>query len=237
MRLTLPAAILGAALILAFTFAANSIGSALLETRAMERSVTVKGLSEREYIADTVIWPIQFTSASNDVNEIYQDIEESKSKVIAFLLLKGVNAEEISTSSPNITDKSAQRYGGSGPAPFRYTATQTITVYSSKVEAIREIMSSLSELGKQGIVLNGDDYQSQPDYMFTRLNEIKPEMIEEATIKAREVAQKFAEDSQSELGKIKRASQGQFTIGSRDRHNPHLKTIRVVSTVEYYLSD
>ncbi|MBW2072165.1 MAG: SIMPL domain-containing protein, partial [Deltaproteobacteria bacterium] len=72
---------------------------------------------------------------------------------------------------------------------------------------------------------------------FTGLNKIKPEMIQEATAKAREVALKFAEDSKSKLGKIKRASQGQFSIKPRDKNNPHLKKIRVVSTVEYYLSD
>jgi hypothetical protein len=98
-------------------------------------------------------------------------------------------------------------------------------------------MSSLSELGKKGIVFTGGNYESQTEYIFNRLNDIKPEMIEEATRKAREVAQKFAGDSQSTLGKIKRASQGQFSIKSRDKNNPHIKRIRVVSTVEYYLSD
>ena len=83
----------------------------------------------------------------------------------------------------------------------------------------------------------GNDYQGRTEYLFTRLNDVKPEMIEEATTKAREVAEKFAQDSQSKLGKIKRASQGQFSINDRDRQNPHIKKIRVVSTVEYYLSD
>ena len=98
-------------------------------------------------------------------------------------------------------------------------------------------MSSLSELGQQGIVFTGDNYQSQTEYIFTRLNEIKPEMIEQATRKAREVAVKFASDSDSKLGKIKSASQGQFSISERDKNNPHIKKIRVVSTVVYYLSD
>ncbi len=62
-------------------------------------------------------------------------------------------------------------------------------------------------------------------------------MVEEATMKAREVAKKFAKDSNSSLGKIKGATQGQFSISPRDRHNPHIKKIRVVSTVEYYFSD
>ena len=62
-------------------------------------------------------------------------------------------------------------------------------------------------------------------------------MIQEATTKARQVAIKFAEDSQSKLGKIKKASQGQFSINPRDRNNPHIKKLRVVSTVKYYLSN
>ncbi len=98
-------------------------------------------------------------------------------------------------------------------------------------------MKALSKLGKQGIVFTAGNYQTQTEYIFTRLNEVKPEMIEEATRKAREVAQKFASDSQSALGKIKRASQGQFSILPRDKNNPHIKKIRVVSTIEYYLSD
>ncbi len=121
-------------------------------------------------------------------------------------------------------------------AEFRYTASQTVTVYSANVELVRKVMGMLSELGKQGIVFTGG-YQSQAEYLFTRLNEVKPVMIEQATRKAREVAQKFAEDSDSQLGKIRRASQGQCSIGDRDRNNPHIKKVRVVSTVEYYLSD
>ncbi|WP_422490326.1 hypothetical protein [Endozoicomonas sp. ALE010] len=98
-------------------------------------------------------------------------------------------------------------------------------------------MGNLSDLGREGIVFTGGHYGSQPEYLFTRLNDVKPEMIEEATRKAREVAEKFASDSQSELGKIKRASQGQFSISDRDRNNPHIKKVRVVATIEYYLSD
>jgi hypothetical protein len=86
-------------------------------------------------------------------------------------------------------------------------------------------------------VITGGNYNSQTDYIFTRLNDVKPEMIEEATKKAREVAEKFASDSQSSLGNIKRASQGQFSISARDKNNLHIKKVRVVSTVEYYLSD
>ncbi len=213
------------------------LGKAAIDFKQYERSVTVKGLSEREYDADVVIWPIQFTAADNDLESLYGSIDRSTSRIRTFLAEKGVSPEAITLSTPSITDKSAQQYGGSARPEYRYTALQTVTVYSHDITGVRSIMSSLSELGKEGIVFTGGDYQSQTEYIFTRLNEVKPEMVEEATRKAREVAQKFAMDSDSKLGKIKRASQGQFSISARDKNNPHIKKLRVVSTVEYYLSD
>jgi hypothetical protein len=98
-------------------------------------------------------------------------------------------------------------------------------------------MSKIIELGKQGIAISQQDYQSRTEFLFTNLNAYKPVMIEEATKNAREVAEKFAQDSHSKLGKIKKASQGQFSISDRDESTPHIKKIRVVSTIEYYLSD
>jgi hypothetical protein len=213
------------------------LGHAILDARALERSVTVKGLSEREFDADVVIWPIQFTAAGNDLTALYGNLDTSTARIRAFLTGNGFGDDEVTVSAPVITDKLAQQYGNNAQVEFRYTASQTVTVYSNRIGVARSLMTRLSELGKQGIVLSGGDYQSQPEYLFTRLNEVKPEMIEEATRQAREVAQKFAADSQSTLGRIRHASQGQFSIADRDRNNPHIKKVRVVSTVEYYLSD
>lgn len=213
------------------------VAGAAIEFKQFDRSVTVKGLSEREFKADIVIWPIQFTAAGNDLESLYGSIEANTSKIRDFLGDSGISLEEITFASPAITDKSAQQYGGNAKPEFRYTAIQTVTVYSKNIKAVIGVMGSLSTLGKQGIVFSGGNYQSQTEYLFTRLNEVKPEMIEEATRKAREVATKFASDSDSQLGKIKKASQGQFSISARDKNNPHIKKIRVVSTVEYYLSD
>lgn len=237
MSKTLSSFIIALAAIISFTVLGSFFVKGLTDYRSMERSVTVKGLSEREFLADTVIWPIQFVTASNSLEEVYQSVEQGKQSITEFLISRGVSADEFSLAAPSITDKSAQRWGSTQPAEFRYTATQTITVYSNRVSEIRDMMSSLSELGREGIVLSSDDYQAQPEYLFTRLNDVKPEMVEEATKNAREVAEKFAEDSRSQLGKIKYAQQGLFTIQNRDQHNPHLKKVRVVNTVEYYLSD
>jgi len=105
------------------------------------------------------------------------------------------------------------------------------------VARVRESKKDLIRLGKAGLALSEGGYRSRTEYIFSGLNEIKPGMVEEATRKAREVAEKFAQDSNSELGKIKRARQGQFSITDRDSNNPHIKKVRVVNTVEYYLSD
>lgn len=231
------ALILGAFVCLGLTLLGYLLAAAAIDVKQLDRSVTVKGLSEREYEADIVIWPIQFTSAGNNLESLYSSVENNALKIKSFLSNTGIAPEEISFSSPVITDKSAQQYGNNSRPEFRYTAVQVVTVYSANIALVRKVMGSLSELGKGGIVFTGGNYQSQTEYIFTRLNEIKPSMVEEATRKAREVAEKFASDSQSRLGKIKSASQGQFSISARDKNNPHIKKIRVVSTVEYFLSD
>jgi len=231
------ALIVGGFLFLGLTSLGYLLGSSAIKFKEYERTVTVKGLSEREYKADIVIWPIQFTEAGNNLQELYGSLETSTEKIRTFLEKNGINPEEITFTTPSITDKSAQQYGNQPRAEFRYTAIQTVTVYSQTIKSVRKVMGSLSALGKKGIVFSGGNYQSQTEYIFTRLNEVKPEMIEEATRKAREVAEKFALDSKSRLGKIRRASQGQFSINDRDKNNPHIKKVRVVSTVEYYLSD
>ncbi len=231
------ALILGLGILLGLGVLGHQLADAAIRFKEYERTVNVKGLAEQEYPADVVIWPIQFAEASNNLEELYSAIDRGAEKIRQFLLAKGLSDEEITIAMASITDKSARDFDSGVRAEFRYTAQQTVTVYSSQVDKVRGVMGSLSELGKQGIALTGGNYQSQPQYLFTRLNEVKPEMIEEATRKAREVAEKFAEDSQSRLGKIKRASQGQFSISPRDINNPHLMNVRVVSTVEYYLAD
>ena len=228
--------ILGVSLVIGLGLLGMLLGNAVVRFKTVDRSVTVKGLSEREVPADIVIWPIQFTSASNDLGELYRTVDGNTALIRSYLLDAGISQEEITMSAPAITDKSAQQWGDSNSI-FRYTAQQSVTVYSEKVDLVRSIMSGMSELGRQGIVFSGDSYQSATEYLFTGLNDLKPEMIEEATRAAREVAEKFASDSDSELGKIRNASQGQFSISARDTNNPHIKKVRVVSTVTYYLSD
>jgi hypothetical protein len=213
------------------------LGNAAIRVKEYERTVTVKGLSEREVPADVVIWPIAFTAAANDLGQLYLDLERSAHQVRSHLVSVGIEENEVSVSPPAVTDKSAQQWVGGERAEFRYTATQVVTVYSGSIGKVREAMEDLVELGKQGIVFTANSHQHMTEYQFNGLNEIKPAMIEEATVNARAVAEKFARDSGSKVGRIRQASQGQFSITDRDRNNPHIKNVRVVSTIEYYLAD
>jgi len=201
-----------------------------------DRVVTVKGLAEMEVPANKVTWPLMYKEVGNDLSTLYNKISTTNQAIVGFLKQKGISEDEISINAPEIIDMQAERYN-SNPVPFRYNVTTVITVTSGKVDLVRSLISEQSELLKQGIAITGGDYRYNIQYDYTSLNEIKPQMIEEATKNAREAAQKFAKDSDSELGKIKRANQGQFSISNRDANTPYIKNIRVVTTIDYSLED
>jgi hypothetical protein len=214
------------------------LGQSLLQFKQADRSVEVKGLAEREVPADTAIWPVAFSEADNDLPRLYQTLQEKNAKIAVFLQTSGFKPEEISVSAPSITDRQAQDYGNAQLAErLRYSGKSTLTVYTRQVDRVREAMARLGELGKQGIALAPENYENRTQFLFTGLNALKPAMIEEATKNARISAEKFAKDSDSRLGKIRRANQGQFSIENRDASTPHIKKVRVVSSVEYSLVD
>ncbi|MBQ4161974.1 MAG: SIMPL domain-containing protein [Parabacteroides sp.] len=200
------------------------------------RIVTVKGLAEMEVPANKVTWPLMYKEVGNDLFSLYNRINTTNDAIVNFLLKKGIKREEISVNAPEIIDLQAERYNHN-PVQYRYNVTTVITVTSNQVELVRSLIQEQSELLKQGIAITGGDYRYNTQYDFTSLNEIKPQMIEEATKNAREAALKFAKDSESELGKIKRAYQGQFSIEDRDANTPYIKRIRVVTTIDYSLED
>jgi len=229
--------VLGAFVCAGLVFLGYLLSTGAFRIKGLERSVAVKGLSERDVAADIAIWPIRFSEAENDLGKLYDLVERHTASITDFLKANGFSANEISVAPPAIVDRQAQSYGDTTKVKFRFASGSTITVYTEKVDAVRRAMTRLIELGKHGIVIGAQEYESKTEYLYTKLNDIKPEMVEEATRKAREVAEKFAKDSNSRLGKIKTAQQGQFTITDRDSNTPHIKKVRVVSTIEYYLSD
>jgi len=213
------------------------LGNAAMRVKSLERTVVVKGLSEREVPADVAIWPLSFQEASNDLNGLFETIQRKNAQIADFLAGHGIARESITISPPAVNDRHAQSYGDNRNVLYRYAGSSTVTVYSSDVEAVRKAMNDVIALGKEGVALSGEGYQNQTQFVFSGLAALKPGMIEEATKNARAVAEKFAADSQSSLGKIRSAQQGQFSIENRDSTTPHIKKVRVVSTVEYYLAD
>lgn len=213
------------------------IADGLTSAFQSDRIVTVKGLSEREVPADKVTWPLVYKELGNEPAEMYNRLATKNRQVIDFLKEKGISENEVSESAIQVSDRQADSYDQNNIL-YRYKATSVITVTSSQVELIRKIMQSQSELMKMGIALITEEYGTNTvKYEFTGLNEIKPDMIEESTKNARATAEKFAKDSDSKLGKIRKASQGQFSIDNRDANTPYIKRIRVVSTIEYYIED
>lgn len=200
------------------------------------RVVNVKGLAEMEVPADKVIWPLMYKELGNDLPSLYNKIKETNKAIVDFLKQKGITDEEITINAPEITDKQADRYDNA-PQLYRYQVTAIITVTSNKVDLIRKLINEQSELLKQGIAIINGDYRCNVQFEYTSLNKIKPQMIEEATKNARIAAEKFAKDSESELGPIKRAYQGQFSIEDRDANTPYIKRVRIVSTIDYSLED
>ena len=204
--------------------------------RSYDRTVDVKGLCEREVKADRVIWPITYKVMADDIRSIYSQLDGSVATIKDFLLSGGISEDEISVSVPSVSDKFANEYG-ENQRTFRYIAKNVVTVCTDKVDLVLALMARQSELLKKGIVTESNDWENRVEFSYEGLNDIKPEMIEIATMNAREAAQKFAKDSGRRLGKIKTANQGTFSLVDRDSNTPYIKKIRIVTYVTYYLKN
>lgn len=227
----------GLAIMLGLIIMGSMLPKAVEKYRSYDRTVNVKGLCEKEVKADRVIWPIVYRVMANDIQSIYDQTDANNAAIMGFLQEGGINPSEISVSVPQISDKFANEYGDNDRA-FRYIAKNIITVYTSDVDTVLALMGKQSELLKKGIVTGGTNQWENPvEFKYEGLNDIKPQMIEEATENARAAAKKFAKDSGSRLGKIKTANQGTFTIENRDSNTPYIKKVRVVTSVTYYLKN
>ena len=201
-----------------------------------ERIVSVRGLAERIVPADKVVWPLVHKEVGNDLNTLNEKVNNKNKIIVEYLISKGITQDEIYIASPEIIDLQAERYMSQNVL-YRYNLTSVITVSSQQVDLVRSLIAEQGELLDKGIAIVSGEYDTQVNYLFTGLNDLKPDMIAEATRNAREAAEQFASDSNSKLGKIKTASQGQFSITDRDQYTPYLKNVRVVTSVVYYLKD
>lgn len=192
-----------------------------------QRYLDMKGLSEKIVKADKAIWPISFDVKANDINYLYKEIETNSSIVKEYLTEIGFEDTEISFNSPNVYQETYRE------AQFRYNANITLSVFTDKVDLVKENSQSILKLIEKGVVLSG--YGQGPSYEISDFNSIKPDMLKEASQKAKSEAKDFAKNSGQKLGALIRANQGVFTITDKDPGSPEYKKVRVVSSFRYRL--
>jgi uncharacterized protein len=244
-------AILGSLLALGLILGGWALGSQIKATRLGDRYVTVKGLVERKVKSDLAIWSLSYKEAGDDLSLVYSKTEADKKTVLQFLDQQGIQPSEIELGMVRVVDTQANEYGGGNRAPHRYIVDQDITVRTARVDHVAAAAQKTILLLQKGIVFNSAPGQGL-SYRFTALNAIKPDMITEATRNARAAADRFASDSGSKVGSIRQANQGVFSILSTDQGGDAgdpgagggeiqsadtslMKTVRVVTTVQYYL--
>lgn len=237
----------GAALLLGVGLALGGwfIGHGFVKARSSDRFVTVKGVSEREVKADLALWPLHLNVGDNDLARAHARVARNTAQVFDFLARNGIDAANAELQGVRVVDVHARPYGGLSDTPNRFIITQTVMVRSDDPDGILAASQRVGELVNAGVVLSsGEEWgPGGPTFLFTRLNDLKPAMIAEATASAREAAEQFATDSRSDVAGIRRANQGIFVILPRDQApgvsepNQLFKTVRVVSTIEYFLKD
>lgn len=197
-----------------------------------DRMVTVKGSAEREVPADKVTWSIETKVTGDDLPLLYDKINIQTEKIKSFLKQNGIDEKEITVNPPSISDLEAREWGDN-QKNFRYIVTTAITVATGKVAEVNKAIFKQAELLKQGVAFEN----SNPQYEYASFQQMKPEMMAEAIKNAQKTAEQFAEASNSDLGQIQTAGQGQFEIEDRDQNTPYIKKLRVVTTITYSLKN
>jgi hypothetical protein len=218
------------------------VGQGFASGRARDRYVEVKGLAERGVTADLALWPLRYVSTGDDLAATQAQISRNTRQVFAFLGRNGIDTSSVQLQALEVSDAFANRFQGERGRP-RYVIQQTVIVRSGKPEIVMAASQRVSELVGAGVVLSSGEYGiGGPTFLFTRLNQLKPAMVKEATANARAAAEQFAADSRTDLGGIRQANQGVFVILPRDQapgvnEGAQLqKVVRVVSTVQYFLN-
>ena len=218
------------------------IGHGFASGRATDRYVEVKGLAEREVTADLALWPLRYVSTGDDLATTQAQITRNTRQVFAFLGRNRIDTTSVQLQALEVSDAFANRFPGERGGP-RYVIQQTLMVRSRSPEVVMAASQRVSELVGAGVVLSstGEYGIGGPTFVFTKLNQLKPSMVKEATANARAAAEQFAADSRTTLGGIRQANQGVFVILPRDQapgvnEGAQLqKVVRVVSTVQYFL--
>jgi hypothetical protein len=238
--------ILGLCLLVGLAAGGYFIGRGATRFKADARTVTVKGLVEREVKSDQAVWTLKVRRASDDLKDAHAKIGADREAVIAFLKKQGFKDEELARQPAHTLDKLAREYGQNQNERFRYVVTASVEVRTANVDLVRSSVGATEELLKSGVVLDGEaeGRPANPRYVVSKFNELRPELLAEATKNARKIAEQFASDSGARVGNIRSANQGSIQIFGTDGNDESApysptstpaKKIRVVSTFEFEL--
>lgn len=225
--------VLGLSLVLGLAVFGFQVKRAVKLGREFDRYLAVKGLSEREVKATLAIWPIRFSVAAEELGALKTAMETNRALIMNFLQENGISPAEITHGLPVVNDREDERIQANRPSLPRYRGLVTLVVRSPNVDVVKKTIQAADALLEKGVTLvdGGDRVQ----FLFNAVNEIKPDMIKEATANARAAAEKFAQDSRSQVGRIRKATQGALEIEDRDAATPEKKVLRVVTTVDFFL--
>ncbi|GAA0654670.1 SIMPL domain-containing protein [Brevundimonas lenta] len=231
----IPAAVFGGILALGFIGGGALIGQGVVNARVGDRAVTVRGVAEKDVQADLAILPLRFTASGEVLSEVQARIDGDLAIVRQFLTAQGYPANAVSLGRLEVADRRSREYATQDGGP-RFILAQTVIVRTTDVNRVQATTRALNDLVRQGVVLQ--DFNG-PTYLFTKLNDVRPAMIAEATASARTGAAQFAKDSGAPLGPIRQATQGSFEILPRDGFGDESqspdKKVRVVTTISYRL--
>lgn len=227
--LLVPSAILAAGLIVG----GYLLGDGLTRARAADRSVTVRGLAERDVMADLATWTIAYSASAGNLPTAQASVDQDTSAIRAFFKELGFPDEALQPTGVNVSS-----FTQDGITTF--TVRQRMTLRTTDIARAQRAVRRQFDLVRRGVLL---EEGSGMAYTFTRLNDIKPAMVAAATRDARAAAEQFAKDSDTGVGGIKQATQGYFEITGRDGDSgggwgvadtPY-KRVRVVTTIDFYL--
>lgn len=223
------------------------VGQAIKKFKFDDRTITVKGLVEKEVKSDLAIWKITHTFADDDLTKVDQKLNANQTLILDFLKKKNIKESDISVGLVNISDNFSREYNNNTQAK-RYVGETSITVRATDVDLVQKVAGESAELVRDGVVLSNNGYQANPKFVYTKINDIKPELLAEAVKNARKAAEQFATDSGTKVGSIRTANQGQIQILSPDaleskqyesaeEERSITKKIRIVSTLVFSLVD
>jgi hypothetical protein len=231
----IPAVIMGGLLAVGLIGAGALVGQGVVNARVGDRAVTVRGLAERDVQADLAVLPLRFTASGEVLSEVQGRVDADLAIVRRFLTAQGYPADAVTLGRLEVADRRSREYGSQDGGP-RFILAQTVIVRTTDVSRVQATTRALNDLVRQGVVLQ--DFNG-PSYIFTKLNDVRPAMIAEATASARSGAAQFAEDSGAPLGSIRQATQGSFEILPREGYGDASQSpdqrVRVVTTISYRL--